>query len=85
MKPYIFSLLLIFAACLNLAAQQNQQVIVTGFNGGYMGYLTPSRHYSLDEYEVRDMNFYGKWGGDYLTAMFKKVMQAYQRSGAAKQ
>ncbi|WP_162425860.1 neutral/alkaline non-lysosomal ceramidase N-terminal domain-containing protein [Pontibacter pudoricolor] len=68
-----------------LAAQQNKKLIVTGFNGGYMGYLTPSRHYNLDEYEVRDMNFYGKWGGDYLTEIFKKVLQAYQQPKAAKQ
>jgi neutral ceramidase len=68
-----------------LAAQQNKKLIVTSFNGGYMGYLTPSRHYMLDEYEVRDMNFYGKWGGDYLTAVFKKVMQAYQQPKVEKQ
>ncbi|NDK56560.1 neutral/alkaline non-lysosomal ceramidase N-terminal domain-containing protein [Pontibacter fetidus] len=61
-----------------VAAHQNQQLIVTGFNGGYMGYLTPSRHYMLDEYEVRDMNFYGKWGGDYITSLFRKVMKAYK-------
>lgn len=59
------------------AAQQQQHVMVSGFNGGYMGYLTPSRHYMLDEYEVRDMNFYGKWGGDYLTDLFKKVMRQH--------
>ncbi|MEJ8757083.1 neutral/alkaline non-lysosomal ceramidase N-terminal domain-containing protein [Pontibacter sp. H259] len=59
------------------ATQQNQQLMVTGFNGGYMGYLTPSRHYMLDEYETRDMNFYGRWGGDYLTSVFSRMIQAY--------
>ncbi|MBB6610771.1 neutral/alkaline non-lysosomal ceramidase N-terminal domain-containing protein [Pontibacter sp. Tf4] len=58
-----------------LAGQQDQQLIVTGFNGGYMGYLTPSRHYMLDAYEVRDMNFYGKWGGDYLTDLFRNLIK----------
>ncbi|NEM99233.1 neutral/alkaline non-lysosomal ceramidase N-terminal domain-containing protein [Pontibacter burrus] len=59
------------------ATQQHQQLIVTGFNGGYMGYLLPSRHHGLDAYEARDMNFYGKWGGDYLTAIFRQVMQKH--------
>ncbi|MER2997721.1 neutral/alkaline non-lysosomal ceramidase N-terminal domain-containing protein [Pontibacter populi] len=68
-----------------LTAQQNNKLMVTGFNGGYMGYLTPSRHYMLDEYEVRDMNFYGKWGGDYLTDLFKKVIQAHRQSTATEQ
>ncbi|WP_250419029.1 MULTISPECIES: neutral/alkaline non-lysosomal ceramidase N-terminal domain-containing protein [Pontibacter] len=62
------------------ASQQNQKLIVTGFNGGYMGYLLPSRHYNLDAYEARGMNFYGRWGGDYLTAIFKKVIQAHQNN-----
>jgi neutral ceramidase len=60
-----------------LAAKHQQKILVSGFNGGYMGYLTPSRHYMLDAYEVRDMNFYGKWGGDYITDLFKQVMQSH--------
>jgi len=66
------------------AAQQNQQLIVTGFNGGYIGYLTPSQHYMLKEYETRDMNFYGKWGGDYLTSIFRKLLQSHKPTEPAK-
>ncbi|HEY4652451.1 MAG TPA: neutral/alkaline non-lysosomal ceramidase N-terminal domain-containing protein [Pontibacter sp.] len=66
------------------ATQQNQQLIVTSFNGGYMGYLTPSQHYFLDEYEVRDMNFYGRWGGNYLTDILRQVLKTYAPAPAAK-
>ncbi len=66
------------------ANSQNQKLLVTGFNGGYMGYLTPSRHYMLDEYEVRDMNFYGKWGGDYITAVFRSLLDQHQQNTTAK-
>ena len=38
----------------------------TSFNGEYLGYLTPSQHYSINHYVTRDVNFYGQWTGDYF-------------------
>lgn len=49
------------------AKLQGQQAIVTSFNGGYIGYITPEKYYDLDEYETRSMNFFGPFSGSYLT------------------
>lgn len=34
------------------------KLIVTSFNGGYIGYITPDKYYNLKKYETRDMNFW---------------------------
>jgi hypothetical protein len=60
------------------AARQGQQVIVTGFNGGYIGYVTPDQHYQLQKYETRAMNFYGPHSGSYLTAILLQLLKQYK-------
>lgn len=46
-------------------------VTVTSFNGCYIGYLTPSKYYEMDEYETRLMSWFGPYTGDYLTEIMK--------------
>ena len=46
----------------------------TSFNGEYIGYLSPSKHYNSNHYTTRDMNFYGKWTGDYFLETSKKII-----------
>ncbi|MCC9137861.1 neutral/alkaline non-lysosomal ceramidase N-terminal domain-containing protein [Pontibacter silvestris] len=60
------------------ALKQKQQVIVTSFNGGYMGYITPDQYYGLNEYETRGMNFYGPHSGTYLTHVMQRVLQEHR-------
>ena len=43
-----------------------QLSIVTSFNGDYIGYITPHAYYGTGTYEVRAMNFFGPWLGEYL-------------------
>ncbi|MDN3687897.1 alkaline ceramidase [Cyclobacterium jeungdonense] len=52
------------------AAGLGMNLIITTFNGGYIGYITPDKYYQEDYYEVRDMNFYGPYNGAY----FKEVI-----------
>jgi len=54
-------------------------LFITTFNGGYIGYITPDKYYSGDYYEVRDMNFYGPYNGDY----FKEVVASLIAFGGA--
>ncbi len=61
------------------AAQKGVEVIATSFNGGYIGYITPDRHYALDEYETRSMNFFGPHSGSYLTAMLQKLLRQHEK------
>ncbi|WP_188500154.1 neutral/alkaline non-lysosomal ceramidase N-terminal domain-containing protein [Pontibacter amylolyticus] len=63
---------------LPLLEQQGQPVVMTGFNGGYIGYITPDRHYALKKYETRSMNFYGPQSGSYLTDILRKIMHSYR-------
>lgn len=62
------------------AGQHTQHVLVTGFNGGYVGYLIPDKHYQLHKYEARDMNFYGPHAGNYLTDILLHLLTLYSTS-----
>nr|HPM32449.1 neutral/alkaline non-lysosomal ceramidase N-terminal domain-containing protein [Chryseolinea sp.] len=46
-----------------LAEQHHLQAMVTSFNGGYIGYVTPLKYYDVDHYETRLMNWYGPGTG----------------------
>jgi neutral ceramidase len=48
------------------AQKKNLQVMVTSFNGGYIGYITPLKYYDVDHYETRLMNWYGPGSGEYM-------------------
>ncbi|WP_218127117.1 neutral/alkaline non-lysosomal ceramidase N-terminal domain-containing protein [Catalinimonas alkaloidigena] len=54
-------------------------LILTSFNGGYMGYITPKKYYNLDKYETRVMNFTGPEGGPYLVEMIGRLGQIMER------
>ncbi|WP_266204754.1 neutral/alkaline non-lysosomal ceramidase N-terminal domain-containing protein [Pontibacter kalidii] len=60
------------------ARAQGQQAIVTSFNGGYIGYITPDKYYNLKEYETRSMNFFGPYSGSYLTEIMLRQLQQHQ-------
>ncbi len=61
------------------AERQGREVLVTGFNGGYIGYITPDEHYPLQKYETRAMNFYGPHSGSYLTEVLLQHLRQYAR------
>jgi hypothetical protein len=46
---------------------------ITSFNGGYVGYVVPSRYYHLNSYEPRLMSFYGPQTPDYLTEFLRRL------------
>jgi hypothetical protein len=48
------------------AVEKNIHVMVTSFNGGYIGYITPDEYYDLEKYETQTMNWYGPGNGTYL-------------------
>lgn len=49
-------------------------LIVTCFNGGYIGYITPDEYYDLPKYEVRDMNWFGPQNGAYFNEITLKLI-----------
>ena len=60
-----------------LTAQKNLNLMITSFDGGYIGYVTPDRYYNRQTYETRDMNWFGPYNGAYLEEMmmglFRKI------------
>ena len=58
------------------AASIGVEPIVTSFNGGYIGYLTPGKYYDEDHYETRLMNWYAPGTGDYVRDCLEKLMTA---------
>jgi len=60
----------------SLAAKKNVFPIVTSFNGGYLGYLTPAKYYDVDHYETQLMNWYGAGNGEYVRDVLEKLLQS---------
>ncbi len=60
---------------LQVAKSENLNLIVTSFNGGYVGYITHDRHYDLNSYETRVMNWYGPQNGVYFQDIIQKILK----------
>ncbi|MEX2593488.1 MAG: neutral/alkaline non-lysosomal ceramidase N-terminal domain-containing protein [Anditalea sp.] len=57
------------------AAEKGLNLIITTFNGGYIGYITPDRYYNYDYHEVRDMNWYGPYNGAYFDEIISGIIE----------
>jgi len=57
-----------------LAARHGMSAIVTSFNGGYIGYVTPGKYYDVDHYETQLMNWYGPGNGEYIEQCMEELM-----------
>jgi hypothetical protein len=56
------------------AQERGLHLMLTSFNGNYVGYIVPDKYYPLDKYETRGMNFLGPYGGSYFESTLKKVI-----------
>ena len=63
----------------SLAATRDVHLLVTSFNGGYIGYVTPSRYFDIDHYETRIMNWYPPGTGEYITKCLEKTLDRISR------
>lgn len=61
------------------ANKKNIQLMITSFNGGYIGYITPVRYYDVDHYETRLMNWYGPGSGEYMQECLTKMIDAIKK------
>jgi hypothetical protein len=53
----------------------NRPVVVTSFNGEYIGYIIPSGYYQLNHRETRSINWFGPYTGDYVTNTINQNLQ----------
>jgi neutral ceramidase len=57
------------------AKAKGLNLIITSFNGNYVGYITHDGHYdSINRSEVREMNWVGPYYGQYFAEMIKKLI-----------
>jgi neutral ceramidase len=56
------------------ARQDHLHLLVTSFNGGYIGYVTDSKWYELNKYETRTMGWFGPGTGDYFSEVIRRLM-----------
>jgi neutral ceramidase len=59
------------------AKSKGLDLIVTSFNGGYIGYVTPDRYYDRDLYETVIMNWYGPYNGAYSQEVIKDITDKF--------
>jgi Neutral/alkaline non-lysosomal ceramidase, N-terminal len=46
---------------------------ISGFNGSYVGYIVPGRYFYLNEYESKDMGWFGPNMGDYTVDLIHQI------------
>ena len=48
------------------AEKIGKDLIITSFNGGYVGYITPDQYYDEHKMETQEMNWFGPYNGRYF-------------------
>jgi hypothetical protein len=59
---------------------RRRHMAITSFNGGYIGYVIPSRYYHMNGYEPRTMSFFGPNVPDYFEEVIRTVAGAVSGS-----
>ena len=57
------------------ATKSRVNLMITSFNGGYVGYITPDRYYNLDNYETQTMNWFGPQNAAYFEELIKGMIE----------
>lgn len=58
------------------ASSKGLDLMITGFNGQYLGYITPDKIYDEDLYETVTMSWNGYQAGGYFTQVSKDIIDA---------
>jgi len=60
----------------NYARKKGLNLIITSFNGGYIGYITADKLYDSGHYEAVTMSWYGYQNGGYFTEISKDIIDS---------
>lgn len=63
----------------SLVSKNGFQTMVTSFNGGYIGYITPLNRYDIDYHETQIMNWYARGTGEYMEESLEKIILTLER------
>lgn len=61
------------------ARQKGLNLIITSFNGGYIGYITADKLYDSGHYEAVTMSWYGYQNGGYFTEVSRDIIDRMAR------
>ncbi len=64
------------------AKSRGFNLIVTSFNGGYLGYITDDRHFDLDKYETFTMSWFGPYNGAYFQEVITDLIDKVSSTGS---
>ncbi|WMJ72302.1 neutral/alkaline non-lysosomal ceramidase N-terminal domain-containing protein [Cytophagaceae bacterium ABcell3] len=53
--------------------EKGYDLIITSFNGGYIGYITPDEYYGLEKMETFEMNWFGPENGAYFSEILMRL------------
>lgn len=59
------------------AKTKGLNLMVTSFNGGYIGYITNDKYFDRDLYETKTMSWYGPYNGAYLQEVIKDIINKF--------
>ena len=62
-----------------LAKEKGLELVVTVFNGSYIGYITPDELYDSHFHEVREMNWFGPGNGNYFDQLIQAVIHKVEK------
>jgi len=62
----------------SFASTRDLTSMVTSFNGGYIGYITPINRYDVDHYETQLMNWYAPGSGEYIALSMEKLIEVLE-------
>lgn len=62
----------------SFAAKRSITTMVTSFNGGYIGYVTPRNRYDINHYETQLMNWYAPGTGEYMEVSMEKLIEVLE-------
>ena len=61
------------------ARKKGLNLVITSFNGGYAGYITPDKYYQKDSYETLTMNWFGPGSGAYFQEIVRDLIDQTAR------
>ena len=66
------------------ARDMGYQLVITSFNGDYMGYIIRDKWYDLPGYEARTMSWYGPDAGSYVSEVISRILDTVNEAGTLK-
>ncbi|MEM9337230.1 MAG: neutral/alkaline non-lysosomal ceramidase N-terminal domain-containing protein [Bacteroidota bacterium] len=67
------------------AEKKGLDLILTSFNGGYIGYITKDKWYDMEKSETRTMSWYGPGNGWYFSQIIQKIIDGIHEMGTMDQ